>query len=149
MIQDYLPVIGVVLLCACGKDSAGRSSDFAQETGVIQNQREGSVTLHINPVQGDTNRVLNARGIVRAQSPSFRRCYEAAVLRDPMSRGRLELGISLSESGELEEVNENHTGVLDEDFVACVIGRARILRFDPPRGGGAKIVVPMLFGMPH
>jgi len=159
MVRHFALILGLFLLNGCTKDSPVqlRASDDKVDSSTLASplrtedteQRDGTVTLHINAVRGDTNRVLNSRGIIRAQSPALRRCYEEAISRSPQMRGQLDVDLVVSEGGLIESISAEQTGNLDGKLVDCVSQRLRIVRFDPPRAGRARITVPMLFGLPH
>jgi hypothetical protein len=157
MIQRYLLILGLMLPNACTKEALDKqqvSTDVSPAPDMGSNSaklsaREGSITLHIGAVRGETTRVLNARGVVRAQSPALRRCYQEAVARDMAMRGLLELTIVVRASGEIDSISSTQDGNLDDELANCVKQRLGVVRFDPPTEGRAAIVVPMLFGLPH
>lgn len=84
------------------------------------------------------------RKVLRAASPDFKRCYEAALQRDPPGlEGRAQLKLTVSASGRVEEVEVTFP-VEAPQFTQCLRDVAIKLRF--LKGPAPyKLVWPVVF----
>lgn len=85
----------------------------------------------------------NATEVVAMQA-DFRACYRTAVEDHADVAGRVALVISIAADGHVSGVKANDSG-LPVSTVDCLKRRASLARFEPPKGGGATITVPVTF----
>lgn len=85
----------------------------------------------------------NASEVVAMQA-DFRACYRAAVQNHADLAGRVALVLSIAADGHVSDVKAEATS-LPGSTVDCLKRRAALARFEPPKGGGAIITVPVTF----
>jgi hypothetical protein len=85
----------------------------------------------------------NASEVVAMQA-DFRGCYRAAVKDHADVNGRVALVISIAADGHVSNVKADASG-LPISAIDCLKRRAALARFEPPKGGGAVITVPVTF----
>lgn len=86
----------------------------------------------------------NSARQVAAMQAEFRACYHASLAEERDVAGRVALVISIAPDGHVSNVTTDGTG-LPRSTVECLVGRARLARFEPPKGGSAVITVPVTF----
>jgi tetratricopeptide (TPR) repeat protein len=84
-----------------------------------------------------------AKQVVAMQS-DFRACYQASLAEQRDVAGRVALVISIAADGHVSNVKTDGTG-LPISIVDCLVRRASVARFEPPKGGSAVITVPVTF----
>jgi hypothetical protein len=85
----------------------------------------------------------NAAEVVAMQA-DFRACYRKAVQNHADVAGRVALVLSIAADGRVSDVKANTTN-LPRSAVECLKRRAALAHFEPPKGGGAVITVPVTF----
>lgn len=81
---------------------------------------------------------------VVAMQADFRACYRAAVQDHADVAGRVALVISIAADGHVSDVKATGSA-LPVSTVDCLKRRAALARFEPPKGGGTTITVPVTF----
>ena len=81
---------------------------------------------------------------VAAMQAEFRACYNASQAEERDIAGRVALVISIAADGHVSNVKTNGKG-LPISTVDCLVRRASLARFEPPKGGSAVITVPVTF----
>ncbi len=81
---------------------------------------------------------------VAAMQAEFRACYNASLAEQRDVAGRVALVISIAADGRVSSVTTDGSG-LPPTTVDCLVRRASVARFEPPKGGGAVIRVPVTF----
>ncbi len=74
----------------------------------------------------------------------FRVCYQAALEREGAIQGRVKLVIRVGADGRVADVKADGLK-LPRSTVDCLLERASLARFEPPKGGSATITVPVTF----
>ena len=73
-------------------------------------------------------------------------CYEHAILNEPSLRGRLEIAMTIEESGSVSRVRTVENGVGSDTVARCIENRIRAFRFNPgPTGGSVDFRFPFVF----
>lgn len=81
---------------------------------------------------------------VAAMQAEFRACYHASLAEERDVAGRVALVISIAADGHVSHVKTDGSG-LPISTVDCLVKRASLARFEPPKGGSAVITVPVTF----
>lgn len=81
---------------------------------------------------------------VAAMQAEFRACYRATQAEERDVAGRVALVISIASDGHVSSVKTDGSG-LPGSTVDCLVRRASLARFEPPKGGSAVITVPVTF----
>lgn len=85
----------------------------------------------------------SVRGIAAMQA-DFRACYQASREHEGVVEGGVKLVIRISADGRVADVKA--AGLkLPRSTVDCLLQRASLARFEPPKGGSATITVPVTF----
>ena len=95
------------------------------------------------PGDFDSEALLRA---LRRATTGIRRCYEHALNDDPTLNGRVEIGLTVEESGSVTHVRatENTTG--SDEVERCVIRSVSALGITPaPTGGSVSFSFPFVF----
>lgn len=87
--------------------------------------------------------VANASRVIAGMRAGFRRCYHRGLSEDPEASGTIRLELQIGSDGSVTRATAITKGRLPTSTVACIEARARAAQFDPPAGGGAKLVVPL------
>ncbi|MDP1824447.1 MAG: AgmX/PglI C-terminal domain-containing protein [Archangium sp.] len=84
------------------------------------------------------------KAVLQGGSPGFKRCYEAALRRDPPDlEGRARLTLTVAPSGQVSEVSVDFP-MIAPGFTQCLRGVALRLRFlEGP--AGFKLTWPIVF----
>jgi len=111
--------------------------------------RLNSALAAFNDVHGVEHPMLAAMSAnttrqVAAMQAEFRTCYNASQAEERDVAGRVALVISIAADGHVSGVKTNGNG-LPVSTVDCLVQRASVARFEPPKGGSAVITVPVTF----
>lgn len=90
---------------------------------------------------------LDARAlqqVLRPLRPEFRKCYEAALAKDPNAEGRLRLEVRIAPSGRVSSVKTSMHSGLPPAVGRCVSARLRAARF-PASGQSTTMSLPLTF----
>ena len=97
---------------------------------------------------GDTSASAGSTGSaaqeVVAMQADFRACYRASLANDADVQGRVQLVIRIAADGHVADVKADGSG-LPAPTINCLLRRAWLARFEPPKGGSAVITVPVTF----
>ncbi len=77
-----------------------------------------------------------------AMRPQFGRCYQRALIQDPEATGDITLTLSLSPTGEVDQVQFEFSGDLHETVALCIRQRVQAALF-PASTNGGRFVVPL------
>ncbi|MBK7582001.1 MAG: AgmX/PglI C-terminal domain-containing protein [Myxococcales bacterium] len=80
--------------------------------------------------------MLNAR---------FRRCYNDALAKDPKAEGKVVMTVEIGAKGEVTGVDAKPTGNLPPSVVKCMTAHVKAIELEPPLGGKATYVIPVVF----
>jgi tetratricopeptide (TPR) repeat protein len=81
---------------------------------------------------------------IAAMQTEFRACYRAERAEERDVAGRVALVLSIAADGHVSNVTTSGNG-LPVTTVDCLVRRALLARFEPPKGGAAVITVPVTF----
>jgi hypothetical protein len=81
---------------------------------------------------------------IAAMQAEFRACYHASLAEERDVAGRVALVLSIAADGHVSNVKTDGSG-LPASTVDCLVKRASLARFEPPKGGSAVIRVPVTF----
>jgi outer membrane biosynthesis protein TonB len=96
------------------------------------------------PAAAEGAEAANNATEVAAMQADFRACYRAAARDHADVAGRVALVISIAADGHVSNVKADGTS-LPGSAVECLKRRAALAHFEPPKGGGAVITVPVTF----
>ncbi len=82
---------------------------------------------------------------IAALTPAFRGCYQSALATNPKAGGRVEVKLSVGAKGQITRVDVKSEGDLPASVANCVKDKAKGAKLDPPDGGGAVYVIPIVF----
>ena len=89
--------------------------------------------------------VGNARATVVGLAPVFRACYNDVLRQDPAMKGWIRLIATIGAGGEVLRVRTLAPASFAESMIQCPMERLLAVRFAPPEGGRATIIVPVTF----
>jgi len=90
-------------------------------------------------VQGSLDRDL-IRRVVRAHIQEVRHCYDQALVRQPDLSGRVEIGFTIAETGNVAASVVESTTVRDPAVGTCIAEAVRRWTFPRPNDGGPVVV---------
>ncbi|MDI3288339.1 tetratricopeptide repeat protein [Polyangium sp. 15x6] len=89
--------------------------------------------------------VSNAAQVVAGMAPGFRRCYNAILRQSSAYKTSMRLAAKIGPGGEVTSVR-TVVSVHDPDsMIDCLFKAVTSTKFDPPEGGGATVVIPIMF----
>lgn len=128
-----------VLLLAAPREAqlADVEEALAQRTSLPTSLEVIKVTANLKPHE--------IQGVVRAQMPAFRACYEGLLGRAPAAAGKITLGFTIQGDGSIAELSVAAEGAVDEGAMTrCVTDAAGKLRFDAT-GATSTVKYPIAF----
>lgn len=99
--------------------------------------------LSAPPVAATGTATESVRGIAAMQA-DFRACYQASLEHEGSVEGGVKLVIRVAADGRVQDVKADGLK-LPRSTVDCLLKRAALARFEPPKGGSATITVPVTF----
>ena len=98
----------------------------------------------IEDLDGELDASKIAR-VIRRKQRAVQDCYERELKRDPDVAGKIEIEITIGESGRVEsaEVVSNSTG--SPAIGSCAVSRIKRWRFPKPDGGSVTFMAPFTF----
>ncbi|MFO7567220.1 MAG: TonB family protein [Enhygromyxa sp.] len=139
-VGDSYGVGGLGLVGTGSGYGRGSGAGFGGRGTRVPQVRSSSAVVH-----GSLDKDL-IRRIVRAHTNEVRKCYEAALARDPSAAGRLAIEFTIAPNGKVVSaaVSSNDTGV--EALGECVAKVVKTWTFPKPGGGGqVRITYPFVF----
>jgi hypothetical protein len=88
--------------------------------------------------------VRNAERIVAGLKARFRGCYNDGIRTNPEMSGSVRLTASIGPNGEVLSASASRSGNVSAQVAACMVSHLRGSQFDPPEGGAATVVVPVI-----
>jgi hypothetical protein len=105
----------------------------------------GDIPLDVPVLLGATLEPEHIKGVIDANKGHIRNCYEAALVRDPRTQGRIAVRWTIGASGEVYKVSITRTtGVVDAALQACITAKIKTWRFPPTRGGVVQVNYPFV-----
>ncbi len=90
--------------------------------------------------------ILDAGSVVGGMRGGFRACYNRGINEDPTMKGSVRITASVGPNGEVKSAQASvGGGTLSQSVIACLTARVRSAQFSPPTGGGATLVIPIIF----
>jgi tetratricopeptide (TPR) repeat protein len=99
--------------------------------------------LSAPPANATGTATESVRGIASMQA-DFRACYQASLEHESAPEGGVRLLLRVGADGRVAEVTTSGLK-LPRSTVECLVKRASLARFEPPKGGSATILVPVTF----
>ncbi len=93
--------------------------------------------------QGSVDAALSAA--LRERALAARRCYETALKRDASLRGKVVLGLQLSDDGSVCASRIVQDTLKNPDAVGCIQNLFLGARFPAPGGGCVNVALPLVF----
>lgn len=118
----------------------GRLHERATSAGVSMSMSLGG--------EGSLDR-STVMSVVRRHTAGFRACYERALRARPDLSGRVSLRVELAPDGRVTAASVQGDTINDPDLSACLVARARAMRFAPTAGGPITLTWPMVFMTPN
>ncbi len=87
--------------------------------------------------------LARARLVIEGSAPDLQACHDHALAYAPKLWGDLAIRFKVEEGGQVVEAFEAGGPFPEDRVTRCVLRRARTLRFEAPRGGWMRFVVPM------
>jgi hypothetical protein len=125
------------------QNDAGSSYDASLRSLIDADDRRRALCPHQAPNGRLAPEMIQL--VVRTHFDALRRCYEAALMRDPNVQGRVAIKFVIDPSGATTRVSDAGSDLPDAKVIACVADRFRELRFAPPHGGIVTVVYPLIF----
>jgi hypothetical protein len=85
------------------------------------------------------------QGVVHADIPQLRKCYEAGLARVPGLKGRVSVYFEIAPHGEVFYTRLKGTTLADAEAQHCMLSIFSKLRFPPPPDGTVTVVYPVSF----
>jgi hypothetical protein len=121
-----------------------RDQPIGAGSGAVVARPPGNVS--ISPPSGGTGQVANAQAVVSRMAAGFRRCYNRGIAtEDPNMHGSLRVTARIGQNGEVQSATPSGGAGLSPTVVSCVVQRVASAQFDPPQGGAATLVIPVIF----
>jgi hypothetical protein len=113
----------------------GKAIDVKKPVGVI----------NVIPPSGGGD-ILDAARVVSGMRGGFRACYKRGLDENPTMKGAVRITATVGANGEVKSAQPAVSGgTLSSTVVGCLAARVRSAQFSPPSGGGATLVIPILF----
>jgi hypothetical protein len=114
--------------------AAPRWALLSEVEEVFSNMTEFPTEPKLVPL-GPNLRAKEIRSAVRASNPSFRKCYEDLLEKQPDAEGKLVLGFEIEGDGTVEGARiEEESTLRDQQLHRCFVDVARGLSFPALRG---------------
>ncbi|MEP7125784.1 MAG: AgmX/PglI C-terminal domain-containing protein [Byssovorax sp.] len=102
--------------------------------------------ISVSPPTTGGGDLPDAGGVVAAMRGGFRACYNRGLADDPTMKGSVRITASVGPNGEVKSASPSvGGGSLSSSVVSCLAARVRSAQFSPPSGGGATVVIPIIF----
>lgn len=128
-----------------GNDASGYGYEFADDSS--REAAAAAASSSLPPPTPANGRLPPERiqSVVRASFPTFKRCYEAGLARDPKLAGTVSVRFTIDTSGLVEGAANDGSSLPDQAVVACIVGAFGKLVFEKPNGGVVTVVYPIVF----
>ena len=101
--------------------------------------------INVIPPSGGGD-IFDAGGVVSGMRGGFRACYKRGLDENPTMKGSVRITAIVGANGEVKSAQPSvGGGSLSSTVVACLANRVRSAQFSPPSGGGATLVIPIIF----
>lgn len=88
----------------------------------------------------------DAGSVVGGMRGGFRACYNRGISENPTMKGSVRITASVGPNGEVKSAQASvGGGSLSSAVISCLTARVRSAQFSPPTGGGATLVIPIIF----
>lgn len=125
---------------ATGAGPGGGSVGGAGGAGAKVTGPAATATMALEGASGGA--VANATAVTAAMSAGMRRCYAAALAKDPASpAGSMQFDVAVGSNGEVSSVVPKNTTTVASRVVACAKARIAAAHFSPPASGSAKLEI--------
>jgi outer membrane biosynthesis protein TonB len=84
------------------------------------------------------------QAVIRDKYDLLRKCYEAALARDPQAAGKVTVRFVIDRQGAVNEACVKDSSLADATAVACMLEQYRQLRF-APANGQTTVIYPVVF----
>ena len=121
------------------------ASNQPVKSGVAIDVKKPVGRIQVIPPSGGGD-ILDAGSVVGGMRGGFRACYNRGLIEDPTMKGSVRITASVGPNGEVKSaVPSVGGGSLSGSVVSCLAARVRSAQFSPPTGGGATLVIPIIF----
>jgi hypothetical protein len=123
-----------------------REGDDVVETGPRPTTHTPAIDeIEIDDGMGEFDQRAVVR-MIQTRRAQITACYEHAILSDPTLRGRIEIQMTIEESGSVSGVRTVENGMGSDTVARCIETRVRGFRFTPgPTGGSVQFRFPFVF----
>ena len=120
-------------------------SNVPAESGKAIDVKKPVGRIQVIPPSGGGD-LPDAGGVVGSMRGGFRACYNRGLGEDPTMKGSVRITASVGPNGEVRSaVPSVGGGNLSSTVVSCLAARVKSAQFSPPSGGGATLVIPIIF----
>ncbi|MFO0552326.1 MAG: AgmX/PglI C-terminal domain-containing protein [Polyangiaceae bacterium] len=123
----------------------GSSASDIQLRVVTQSLPRTSATASASPSAVGGGTVANVSQVVASMAAGFRRCFNQGLQCDEHMEGSLRVSTKIGPDGSIVAVAPYGAHGLSQGVIDCVLGVVTSKQFAPPDGGGATVVIPVLF----
>jgi hypothetical protein len=114
---------------------SGKAIEVKKPVGVI----------NVIPPSGGGD-IFDAGAVVGGMRGGFRACYNRGLSENPTMKGSVRITASVGPNGEVKSAQPSvGGGSLSPAVISCLMARVRSAQFSPPTGGGATLVIPIIF----
>jgi hypothetical protein len=139
---------GIVHPGSVGGDSlAGNliGSNVPVKSGTSIDVKKPVGRINVIPPSGGGD-IFDAGPVVAGMRGGFRACYNRGLIEDPTMKGSVRITASVGPNGEVKSAQPSvGGGTLSSTVISCLAARVRSAQFSPPTGGGATLVIPIIF----
>lgn len=91
------------------------------------------------------NERLSIRDSVKKHLKDIRSCYEAGLLKNPESKGKVILQWTIADGGVVKEADVQHTTLKNPEIEECMVASVKTWKFpSPPKNQEAQVTYPFL-----
>jgi hypothetical protein len=121
------------------------ASNQPVKSGVAIDVKKPVGRVNVVPPSGGGD-LPDAGSVVSGMRGGFRACYNRGLAEDPTMKGSVRITASVGPNGEVKSAQASvGGGSLSSAVVSCLAARVRSAQFSPPTGGGATLVIPVIF----
>lgn len=87
----------------------------------------------------------DVQAVFRANAKTFRKCYEAALPKNPGLAGKVNVRFTITPDGKVDDAKDEGSTLPSAGVVNCVITAFQKLKFPAVKGASTTIVYPLVF----
>lgn len=87
----------------------------------------------------------DVQAVFRANAKTFRKCYEAALPKNPTLAGKVNIKFTIKPDGKVEDAKDEGSTLPSAGVVNCVVTAFQKLKFPAVKDASTTIVYPLVF----